>query len=130
MGYAFCQIRYSGFFNESKKHINFSIGDDGTYFIEDMKSSMSKLNGSIYLTFSFIDRKHKNMASNIMFREELSNLLTLSEHFHYAHYALSHTIENFKSKIVWLIYRINEVDGLLPIFVVGNGPYLDAPLSS
>ncbi|PYE32761.1 hypothetical protein DFP83_10568 [Idiomarina fontislapidosi] len=118
-------------FNESEKHINFSIGDDGTYFIEDMKSSMSKLNGFyLFNSFLFIDRKHKNMASNIIeFREELSNLLTLSEHFHYAHYALSHTIENFKSKNCLVnVSHSNNVDGLLPIFVVGNGPSLDSSI--
>src|SRR5699024_3250040 len=86
-------------FAASNRHLNFSLGDDGSHFSDDMQASMQQLNGFFLLnSFLFLERKHKTLARHIVeFRSELMNLISLSEHFHYAHYALSHTSTNFSS---------------------------------
>lgn len=117
-------------FNAGNKSLNFSLGDDGSHFIDDMKKSMRQVNGFFLLnSFLFIERQHKALSPYIVdFRKELINLITLSEHFHYARYTISHTYWNFASGHTSVNVKPIS-DGCLPrdmpIFVVGNGPSLD-----
>ncbi|WP_300316674.1 6-hydroxymethylpterin diphosphokinase MptE-like protein [Idiomarina sp.] len=117
-------------FADTNKNLNFSLGDDGSHFIDDMKASMRQFNGFFLLnSFLFVERQQKALAPYIVeFREDLMNLITLSEHFHYAHYALSHTYENFSSKQTLMCSNQLDEGSLsknIPVFVVGNGPSID-----
>lgn len=117
-------------FADSNKNLNFSLGDDGSHFIDDMKDSMQQFNGFFLLnSFLFIERKNKALAPHVVeFREDLMNLIALSEHFHYAHYALSHTYKNFSSNHTSMCLKPldnSNILGDMPVFVVGNGPSLD-----
>lgn len=121
-------------FAASNRHLNFSLGDDGSHFSDDMQASMQQLNGFFLLnSFLFLERKHKALAPHVVeFRAELMNLITLSEHFHYAHYGLSHTYTNFPSGHTSISVRPldeNVDSGSMPVFVVGNGPSLDKDMA-
>lgn len=121
-------------FAASHRHLNFSLGDDGSHFIDDIQASMRQFNGFFLLnSFLFLERKHKALASHIIeFREELMSLIALSEHFHYARYTLSHTYANFSSGHTSVNVRSlgESVDSdSMPVFVVGNGPSLDKDMA-
>lgn len=121
-------------FAASSKHLSFSLGDDGSHFIDDMRASMGQFNGFfLFNSFLFMERRQRTLAPYVVeFRENLMNLLSLSEHFHYAHYTLSHTYKNFSSGHTSVNVRSLDYDSMSTdktVFVVGNGPSLDKDMA-
>ncbi|RUO45063.1 6-hydroxymethylpterin diphosphokinase MptE-like protein [Idiomarina aquatica] len=116
-------------FDDNGKQVNFSIGDDGTNLLSDVKKSMSKIDGFYLLnSFLFIDRKIPPLEKAIYeFREEMVTSVALSEHFHYARYALSHCIKNFSKNgtLINISSLENEISLNAEVLIVGNGPSID-----
>ncbi|MGY5449755.1 motility associated factor glycosyltransferase family protein [Agarivorans sp. MS3-6] len=119
---------------ENEQHIYLNIGDDGSNMFSDLHTKLQQQGINILsYTFFYVSYFHKVMDTAIRStREQFRVLMNIGEYFDHAMFNISHTNEAFRRGHHHLLKRKTpEITKLLadtPLFIVGNGPSLDASI--
>lgn len=120
-------------FQQREASLHFSIGDDGTYFEQDMIRRFSEGDGYLTAnTYFYLPTPVARLQSAVnSLKREMKTLLVWAEYFDHVRYALAHNRTNFKSDVKLLdsaVLAKRRERGQkfnTPLFIVGNGPSLD-----
>lgn len=109
-----------------------NIGDNGEHMVEDI---LNRLNYSgihiLSYTFFYISYYQRTFDQHIRHtREHFKILLNISEYYDHAFYNLTHTRASFADNCPYLLkersFQFKKQIADIPVFLVGNGPSLDA----
>jgi hypothetical protein len=119
---------------EGRLYIN--IGDDGTNLFKDLLSQFYSIGPYILANTFFYQSYHNSVLVSALaqLREQLQVVISMGEYFDHAYFGISQTTEMLsrgapflrKDPAQYLTFENKEV----PVFVVGNGPSLDASIEA
>ena len=118
--------------NQSRIYLN--IGDDGSNLFNDLLNQFHSI-GSYILNSTYFYQSYYNSALNpaiAKLREQLKIVISMGEYFDHSYYGVAHTIEGLRSNIPLLTHnpsgKLTFAEKDVPVFIVGNGPSLDASI--
>ncbi|PTC01159.1 hypothetical protein C9975_03555 [Thalassospira xiamenensis] len=115
---------------ERKHYLFLHVGDNGEHLSDDMIARINNNAGHLAVNTYF----HVPVMTPFLHQpvrkllDDMNSVLSLSEYYDHARFAVSHTRKNFRNGVKLLdLNRVNQLpEGLdQPVFVVGNGPSLD-----
>ncbi|BDX07748.1 6-hydroxymethylpterin diphosphokinase MptE-like protein [Planctobacterium marinum] len=127
-----CQIFKKTDELENRLYIN--IGDDGSNLFKDLLQQFYSIGPYILNnTYFYSGYYNSNLKSAIaQLREQLKLVISIGEYFDHAYYGITHTVEGVKRQFPILKKNAQQVlsvsDRETPVFLVGNGPSLDASI--
>lgn len=122
-------------FDQDGKRLYLNLGGDGSQYFYDLMGQFYQV-GAYSIADTYLMSSYYNLclrkATNEL-RAELSVVLALGEYFDHARYGIAHTYHSLHSGHLFMKEQITSTDAKslaqqLPVFVVGNGPSLDALL--
>ncbi|KOO58145.1 hypothetical protein WH43_10170 [Rheinheimera sp. KL1] len=120
--------------DENEYRIYLNLGGDGSHYFYDLMSQFYQVGAysiaNTYMLSTYYNTGMQKAIGNL--RSELKVVLALGEYYDHARYGIAHTYHGLKSDNRYLKDN-NEDYGKslalsLPVFIVGNGPSLDANL--
>lgn len=120
--------------DENEYRIYLNLGGDGSHYFYDLMSQFYQVGAysiaNTYMLSTYYNIGMQKAIGNL--RSELKVVLALGEYYDHARYGIAHTYHGLKSNNRYLKdsseeYRRNSALSL-PVFIVGNGPSLDANL--
>jgi len=122
-------------FNQDDQRLYLNLGGDGSQYFYDLMAQFYQVGAySIADTYLMSSYYNKKMSSAIHeLRSELAVVLALGEYFDHARYGIAHTYNSLSvghgfMKLQKPVHEASAIIKRLPVFVVGNGPSLDALL--
>ncbi len=121
--------------DQDGKRLYLNLGGDGSQYFYDLMGQFYQV-GAYSIADTYLMSSYYNLslrkATNEL-RAELSVVLALGEYFDHARYGIAHTYHSLHSGHLFMQEQITSTDAKLlaqqlPVFVVGNGPSLDALL--
>lgn len=121
---------------EQDARLYLNIGDDGTNLFEDLISQFHAI-GPYILSNTYFYQSYYNSLLNsaiAQLREMLQIVISMGEYFDHAYYGINHTKTAIAREYPLLNNaprkRLCAEDRQVPIFLVGNGPSLDASIET
>ena len=121
---------------DDDSHLYLNIGDDGRYLLNDLMAQFYRI-GPYILNETFFFQTYENdflHAVTSDLREQLRLTVTMSEHFDHALYGVQQTILGIQNTLPVFANAahqyINDESAHVPVFLIGNGPSLDASIDS
>lgn len=120
--------------DEKGASIYISLGNDENHLFESLTSQFHAIGAYIqnetYFYRGYHNPRHDATVSKL--REHLQIMVSMGEYFDHAMYGIAHTKENLRRNYRFLSSEPgNKISGAskqTPIFIVGNGPSLDASI--
>ena len=118
--------------NEGRLYIN--IGDDGTNLFKDLLEQFYSI-GPYILANTYFYQSYYNsvlVSAIAQLREQLQVVISMGEYFDHARYGIAQTTEMLNRGAPFLrknpAQYLSFEDKDVPVFIVGNGPSLDASI--
>lgn len=122
--------------DDNKGRLYINVGDDGTNLFKDLINQFYSVGPYILASTYFYQTYHNDaLASTIsQLREQLQVVIAMGENFDHARHGIAHTRETIKRRYPLLEKKPKDklaiLDREVPVFIVGNGPSLDASMSA
>ncbi len=118
--------------DKSGGRIYLNIGDDGSNLISDLLEQFHSIGPYVLAsTYFYQGYYNANLVNAIgQLREQLKVIIAMGDYFDHAKYGIAHTKSTFQKRLPFMRGDSHQCLSLyqkeLPVFVVGNGPSLDA----
>ncbi|SBS25499.1 hypothetical protein MAQ5080_00279 [Marinomonas aquimarina] len=118
--------------DESKGRLYLNLGDDGSHARDDLANQIQKVGPyNIVSTYIYSVYHHPIIQQSIFdLKQEFKVIVSMGEYFEHARFGISHMREVFSSGSAYLVKKTayEDYSDLVdyPVFIVGNGPSLDA----
>ena len=122
--------------DESGGRIYLNVGDDGTHLFRDLLRQFYSI-GPYLLAETYLFQGYYNASLNLalmQLREQLQVVIAMGEYFDHAYFGISHTLYSVRNEQRFLTrqapFTLTSEQRQTPIFMVGNGPSIDASIDT
>lgn len=122
------------YFEKKSRRLYLNIGDDGTNLTNDLLVQFQSIGPYVLANTYFYQSYYNEYLSSAVsqLREQLQVMIAMGDYFDNAKYGVSHTHWAIENNVPFLKHdasqRLSQNCKEVPIFIVGNGPSLDALL--